>query len=293
MRETVVATKIKELVLSYKDSKKWPELDALFQLSTVLIEDSYIVSNIETRYKLDGKSCLAKVKDDFRARGVEDTNKMCDTIGYFFSTRCGTYFESMVESRVRSLEPKFKKVANELSLYKEGLLLAPKWTLKACSWSIDALEEETEGKLVETGIVNRYYYNSNAFSHPAWNVPDYVQLILNHVKQFPENYGAIKFDIARIRGLAQDSEIRSFVEWVLERGSETGLNLYVPEDEFEKRLEEKGERLKRVTAKLTGYGAMTLSYSPERRRVGRMSSRPADCVFNISLELIEAIGETK
>lgn len=293
MKETEAATKIKELVLSYKDSKKWPELDALYQLSKVSIEDSYIVSNMETRYKLDGKLCLAKVKDDFRTRGIEDTNKMCDTIGYFFSTRCGTDFESMVESRVRSLEPKFKQVINELSLHKEGLLLAPKWTVKACSWSIDALEEETEEKLVETGIVNRYYYSSNAFSHPAWNVPDYVQLILNRVRQSPENYGATKFDIAKIRGLAQDNEIKSFVEWALEKGAETGLSLYVPEDEFEKVLEEKGERLKRVIASLIGHGAMTVSYSPERRRVGKMSSRLADCVFNISLDLIEAIKETK
>jgi len=293
VRETGLQAKVKELVLSYKDSKRWAELDVLYQLSRVLIEDPYIADNIETRYQLNGKSCLRRVKKDLRARGIEDISRSSGVLGYFFSTRCSADFESMLETRIRSLEPKFRHVVNELSLYKEGTLLAPKWTLRACSWSIDTEEQETERKLIEIGMVNRYYFSSNAFSHLAWDTPDYVQLLLHRIRQSPESYNATKFDIAKIRGLAEDPSVRSLIDWILEKGCEAGLNLFVEEGEFEKELQERGEELKKVIAKIVGSGAMTLTYSPERKRVGKRSSRPADCIFNISLELLEALSETK
>jgi len=220
MEKTDLVTKVKELVLSYKDSKRLAELDILYQLGKVLIGDSYIASNIETRYKIDGESYLGRVKDDLKAKGIEDTKSSSDILAYFFSTRCGMDFANMVETRARSLEPKFRLVVSELSLFKEGLPLSPKWTVRTCSWSIDTAEKEIERILIETGMVNRYYFSSNAFSHPAWDVPDYVQLLLHRVRQSPDSYDAPKFDIVEIRGLAKDHKVGNFIQWILERGHE-------------------------------------------------------------------------
>ncbi|MFH1647704.1 MAG: hypothetical protein ABID71_08490 [Chloroflexota bacterium] len=226
-------------------------------------------------------------------RGIEDPPRYSEAIDYWFSTRCGPDFERMVESRIRSLDTSFKQVISELSLYQlsprtlEGAF-DPTWTVRACSWSIDRSETEPEQKLIETGIVNSYYFSSNAFSHRAWDILDYVQLLLNRIRRSPESYGCPKFDIPKIRGLAKEPEVGRFVGWLAQKGAETSYGFWVEESQFEKELEQRGEHLRGIVAKLIGLGAMTLSYSPPRRRVGRRDSRPGECIFWFSPELIEA-----
>jgi len=44
-----------------------------------------------------------------------------------------------------------------------------------------------------------------------------------------------------------------------------------------------------ILTKLAGTGAMTLSYSPARRRVGKRGARSAECIFWFSPEFIEAV----
>lgn len=288
--------KLKELVLSYRDAESWPELDVLYQLGKVLIADSSIASNIGIRYGIDGDQCIQSVRQELRARGMEDPHRYSEAIDYWFSTRCGLDFERMVESRIVSLDERFKLVISELSLYQlSPHTLAgafdPTWTVRTCSWSIGCSEMETEQKLIEIGIANPYHFSSTAFSHRAWDVPDYVQLILNRVRRSPETYDCSKFDIARIRGLAKDPAVTSFVKWVLQKDTGTSNRVWIEEYQFEKELEKEGEKLRDLLAKLAGTGAMTLGHSPARRRVGKRGARSAECIFWFSPEFIEAVSD--
>jgi hypothetical protein len=296
MNQSGEQKRLKELVLSYRDAKSWPELDALYQLGKVLIADSFIATNIGIRYRIDGNPYVQSVRQELRARGIKDPHRYSEAIDYWFSTRCGPDFEGMVESRIGSLDEKFRLVISELSLYQlSPHTLAgafdPTWTVRTCSWSIGCSEIETEQKLIETGIANPYHFSSTAFSHRAWDVPDYVQLLLNQVRRSPETYDCPKFDIARIRSLAKDPAVASFVKWVLQQDAGTSNRVWIEEYQFEKELEKEGEQLRGLLAKLAGTGTMTLSYSPARRRVGKRGSRPAECIFWFSPEFIEAVSD--
>lgn len=66
--------------------------------------------------------------------------------------------------------------------------------------------------------------------------------------------------------------------------------LVMEEAHFEKELEQGGERLREIIAKLISLGAMCLSYSSPRRRVGKLGARPGEYVFWFSPELIEALS---
>ena len=294
MKQSEVQTRLKELVLSYRDAESWPQLDVLYQLGQVVIADSFIASNIGIRYRIDGTASVQSVMQELQTRGI-DPHRHSEAIDYWFSTRCGPDFERMVESRIRSLDASFKQLISELSLFKlspyrlEGAF-DPKWTVRACSWSIDRGETETEQKLIEIGIVNAYHYESTAFSHRAWDIPDYVQLLLNRIARSPEGYGCPKFDIPKIRGLAEEPEVEKFVVWLRQKGAETSYGLWIEEGQFEKELEQGGEQLRGIMAKLISLGAMFLSYSPPKRRVGKRDARPGECVFCFSPELVEALS---
>lgn len=286
---------IKELILRYKNYEKWAELDALRQLSEILIEDEYVADNIKQRYNTDGMAVLAQVKEDLREMGIEDVRQggYCDTISQYFEDHCEDDFKKRVEERITKSPKQIKDAMNIIAYY--GAILDSKGPLTVSSFATKLSSDEIERELTKNGLVDRYHFSSNAYSHLAWNIPKYSQSILKTIRDNPETYGIPKADRSAVDQLLKKDSFREFIEWIQQKGTQTqpfGSTYYVPENEFDSKRQNFNMKygqgsFEEAVGKLVESQMLQVNFSPDRRRTGKRESKPAEYIFKLHPDLIE------
>lgn len=284
---------IKELIIRYKTYEKWAELDVLRQLSEILIHDSHIAENVNIRYDVDGVDVLNQVREDLLNTGVEDVSRFSDVIKHYFEESCEDAFKKRLKKKIGESPKKIKDALKIISHYES--IHDSKGPLTACSLTTKLNEKEIERELIKMGVIDLYLYSSIAFTFPAWNLPKYSQSILRVIREKPETYRISKPDRSILAQLLKEDRYKEFVKWVKEKGPQTvySLSSYILESEFEKERQKINstygeEAFENVIGKLIKTEGLYLRYLPSRSRAGKRESRPAEYVFQLAPELIEA-----
>lgn len=260
----VIAKKI-SLYRSTGDVSILASLDAIYQLSQILISNEYIANNIKARYDIDGNRVLAKTISDLLDVGISNikVERLHEAARYYIVKFCSPDFKHWIRESVRNMPSLSKDIARIIAKhYLYGYLRGaynPRdllWTLR---WAFDTAEDEIKVVAAKLGI-NQYWYESRRFSYLAWEAPEYWSgAILVEMYSCPEEYDMPKIDIhTTLASLLSDSPTREIVEWLKARKSAfIGLSEM---ESFKRSIDEKyGENaFKKVMGKLMRNEALII-----------------------------------
>lgn len=237
--------KINDLISNYIAYGQVSKLDALSQLSQILITDADIISNIDERclmhvYDGNGGEIVASVKSDMnKIIPTEQRTPWQDFVKFYLRANCQLIMSRHLENAVISCSPDQKQIIGAFLTLSElgGEELQGAVDLTAffysCKAAFDIPTTTADKLLVGIGLTNRYCYDSKYISHPARDIPDWVSLTSHDIVQNPEQFGISWHKRNEMeRELKQEKAIE-FITWLGGKiyGNWKGL---IERDEWEK-----------------------------------------------------------
>lgn len=196
-------------------------LDAIYQLSQILISNEYIVSNIGARYGINGNKVLAKTISDLLDAGISNVKVegLYEAAKYYIAKFCSPDFKYWIKESVRRMSNPSKDIVRIIAKhYLYGYLRGaydPRGLLWALRWAFNVAEDEIKAVAAKLGI-NQYWYESRRFSHLAWEAPEYWSgTTLVEICSCPEEYNMPKIDVyTTLAPIISDPPAREIVEWL-------------------------------------------------------------------------------
>lgn len=287
--------KIQKLVEEYSDDleKMW-----VLHMFAHNIEKRYVYESAQQVFGEDKDDIVDEVEDDLEENGllrmydeVDGDTKVGDAILSSIAIYGRTDIEEQVRATISDSSKKIRDGVFLLSLFvreridREFMSINPEGFER--TWKIYTGEEAEMDELVETGLIYRNYYSSNAYSHWYHKIPDYGMEMLEDVI---EDTGQLRIhgpDITgyTMRKVLQDDDKAAFLRWM--GGARKYIPTYEEEEEIQEELEENEiglswDDFQEVRDQLVRDGILIIDYRPNRSRAGRRSSRPAQWVYTLT-----------
>jgi hypothetical protein len=272
---------LKNLVLRYLEDGELGKLDALGQLSFILIAEAYVIDNIDSRCRMhlypgDGRSLVDEVKQDvLRIIRFEQMENLNDSIGFFLRFYVSSTMQRHILHAIElASEEQRRVVAALVWLFDLGGpghfqgAMEPTGFLLACRAAFGIPEKTVEQWLVGLGLANRYVYSSTYITHPAWNVPEWslsaIQEIAKHRQNFRIHSGQVNDLVEEMK----NEKARNLFNWMLSslQGGTQGIIRF---DEWEQGKSNYGSiDFENQLGRLVSLGGMTMVSSTGRNIEG-------------------------
>lgn len=213
---------IKELLNKYIEAGELTQIDALSQLSQVLITDDYIIKNINERYpNVIGTEIVDSVRSDLS--GIIPSTLRTpwqDFVKFYLKVNCQLALKARLESTVLACSPEQKMVIsaflNLCELGGEELRGAVDLTyfLYSCETAFNIPRKTADNWLVGIGFANRWFYDAKYISHSAWDIPEWVFLASHDIAQNPKQFGIARYSNYEMEEVLKQQKAVDFVSWI-------------------------------------------------------------------------------
>jgi hypothetical protein len=296
--------KIQKLVGDYQS-----DLDRLWILHMFSygMSKRYIYETAEEIFEEDKDNIVDEVEADLEERGMENMHNEIEDglkVGDTIQNTVASYGISKIKDRVKeSINDSPGEVRDGvyiLSLYvrdrldRESTSINPEGIER--TWKIYTGSEVDIDDIVSTGLIYKNHYNSNAYNHWYYNIPDYGMELIEELISDPSEFGIYHSDPKRstLRDVLNEDESREFLKWM--NGSSRYVGTYNEQEDIEDQLEDEGieltlEEFAEVREKLVQDKVLLISYSPHRSSTGNRSSRPARWSYKLTQPALDDMPE--
>lgn len=296
--------KIQKLVGDYQS-----DLDRLWILHMFSygMSKRYIYETAEEIFGEDKDDVVDEVEADLEERGmenmydeIEDGLKVGDTIQNTVASYGISKIKDHVKESINDSPREVRDGVYILSLYvrdrldRESTSINPEGIER--TWKIYTGSEIDIDDIVSTGLIYKNHYNSNAYSHWYYKIPDYGLELIEEIISDSSEFGIYHSDPKRstLRDVLNENESREFLRWM--NGSSKYVSTYNEEDDIEDQLEDEDisltlEEFAEVRKKLIQDKVLLIGYSPHRSSTGNRSSRPARWSYKLTQPALDDMPE--
>ena len=267
----------------------------------------YIYETAEEIFGENKDDVVDEVEADLEERGmenmydeIEDGLKIGDTIQNTVASYGISKIKDHVKESINDSPREVRDGVYILSLYvrdrldRESTSINPEGIER--TWKIYTGSEVDIDDIVSTGLIYKNHYNSNAYSHWYYKIPDYGLELIEEIISDSSEFGIYHSDPKRstLRDVLNENESREFLRWM--NGSSKYVSTYNEEDDIEDQLEDEDisltlEEFAEVRKKLIQDKVLLIGYSPHRSSTGNRSSRPARWSYKLTQPALDDMPE--
>jgi hypothetical protein len=218
------------MVMSYIGDRKLPELDALQQWSSILIEEDYILENLKIRYGINASNALYSVLAELYKKVALPRREIIEVLAFYLKESF-ELFKQEIMDKTRSAPAEDKKVlAIFLNAYRlrGGAPLDSTGLLQTCERFLGVSKDRAEEVFVNTGLVNKFWYESRRFSHPAWEAPPWVNELLPEIVRRSREYNLTLIDVkGLIEAVKEEEFLKELIRWIIKQFEARGASLVI------------------------------------------------------------------
>lgn len=273
--------KIQKLVGDYQS-----DLDRLWILHMFSygISKRYIYQTAEKIFDKDKDDVVDEVEADLEERGMENMYDEIEAglkVGDTIQNTVASYGISNIKEHVReSIADSPRDVRD--GIYILSLYVREKLDRESTSINPDGIERTWEiytgsevdiDDIVSTGLIYKNHYNSNAYNHWYYKIPDYGMELIEEIISDGSDFGIYHSDPNRptLSDVINEEQSREFLRWI--NGSSRYISTYNEEEDIEDQLQDEDidltlEEFTEVRKKLVQDKVLLIDYSPHRSSTG-------------------------
>ncbi|MCJ0619716.1 hypothetical protein JZX76_09395 [Haloarcula hispanica] len=296
--------KIQKLVGDYQS-----DLDRLWILHMFSygMSKRYVYETAEMVFGEDKDDVVDEVEADLEERGmermhdeIEDGLKVGDTIQNTVASYGISKIKQQVKESIKDSPREVRDGIYILSLYvrdrldRESTSINPEGIER--TWEIYTGSEVDIDDIVSTGLIYKNHYNSNAYNHWYYKIPDYGLELIEEIISDSSDFGIYHSDPKRstLRDVINEEQSREFLRWM--NGSSQYVSSYNEEDDIEDELDNREinltmEEFAEVREDLIQSRVLLIDYSPHRSSTGNRSSRPARWSYKLTQPALDNMSE--
>jgi hypothetical protein len=171
------------------------QLDWVYQEAEFLIEEKYMVANIEARYGPAGKSSVGEAKkrclDAGFVHGLADY-EVTEKVKTFISQVGYSAFRGFAESTIRNLPEKERTVARVVALHYVNGVMAGAYDYRDLAHYLSLGSGLSESMVKQIAILvgcNNFYFSTKRFSGESFLVPPFFGGALTEFWYLPGRFG--------------------------------------------------------------------------------------------------------
>lgn len=287
--------KIQKLVGDYQSN-----LDRLWILHMFSygMSKQYVYQTAEEVFGEEKDDIVDEVEADLKERGIEkmydkieDGHKAGDTIQNTIASYGISKIKEHVKSNVKNSPREIKDGIYILTLYVRDYLDRESTSINTegveRTWKIFLGSEVDIDDIVNTGLMYKNYYSSNAYGHWYYKIPDYGMELIEEIIKNPSAFGIYHSEPKKstLRDVVNNKQSQEFLKWM--NGSSKYISTYNEEEDIEDELESEDidltfDEFTKVREDLIQEGVLFIEYSPHRSSTGNRSSRPARWVYKLT-----------
>lgn len=296
--------KIQKLVGDYQS-----DLDRLWILHMFSygMSKRYVYQTTEEIFGKDKDDVVDEVEANLEECGmenmydeIEDGLKVGDTIQNTIASYGITKIKEHVKESIKEAPREVQDGIYILSLHvrdrldRESTSISPEGVER--TWEIYTGSEPDIDDIVNTGLIYMNHYNSNAYNHWYYKIPDYGLELIEEIISESSNFGIYQSDPKKstLRDMIHEQQSREFLRWM--NGSSKYVSTYNEAEDIEDELEDRDldltmEEFIEVREKLIQSRVLLIDYSPHRSSTGNRSSRPARWVYELTQPALDDMPE--
>lgn len=296
--------KIQKLVGDYQS-----DLDRLWILHMFSygMSKRYVYETAEMVFGEDKDDVVDEVEANLEERGmermhdeIEDGIKVGDTIQNTVASYGISKIKQQVKESIKDSPREVRDGIYILSLYlrdrldRESTSINPEGVER--TWEIYTESEVAIDDIVSIGLIYKNHYNSNAYNHWYYKIPDYGLELIEEIISDSSDFGIYHSDPKRstLRDVINEEQPREFLRWM--HGSSQYVSTYNEEDDIKVELDDRDidltmEEFKEVREDLIQSSVLLIDYSPHRSSTGNRSSRPARWIYQLTQPALDDMPE--
>lgn len=161
------------------------------------------------------------------------------------------------------------------------------------TWKLYTSSEVDIDALVEYGIVYKDFYSSNAYGHSSYKVPDFTLELLREILEGTTTIQNYNPSNSTIQKTLSKKQTKVFLKWF--NGRQRYVSTRNEDEEIRRDLESKKISdeidISELRRELIQNDILYIDYSPHRSNTGNRNSRPAQWIYRLTDEALEALPE--